>query len=164
MKQTTKATKAKASDKSEKVQVSKEAKEVLNFCKVLATVNNSSTKLTEQVKDALLQNNDLLTGTALYLYIQETSKSQRLNTLQRTIKRVSKSMSKEKGADGQFVFPDMKPLKIALQKKGEHIFYKWEDNTASEADKFDLLMNHIKRMKDSLTDVQKEDILIALAS
>tara|TARA_Y100001973_G_scaffold38048_1_gene57246 strand:- start:1202 stop:1657 length:456 start_codon:yes stop_codon:yes gene_type:complete len=143
------AVKKVKSDKSEKV--SKTAKEVLNFCKVLTQVNNSGTKLTEVVTNAIKKDRDLLTGTALYLYTKETSKSQRLNTLQRTIKRVSKALSKEEGSN-------ITPIKLKLEKKGEKIFYKFIDNTTSEADKFQLLVNHINRERDNLTKEQLEEV------
>ena len=139
------AVKKVKADKSEKV--TKAAKEVLNFCKVLTQVNNSGTKLTEVVANAIQKDRDLLTGTALYLYTKETSKSQRLNTLQRTIKRVSKALSKEEGSN-------ITPLKLKLEKKGEKIFYKFIDNATSEADKFQLLVNHINRERDNLTKEQ----------
>ena len=137
------AVKKATSDKSEKVQITERQKAVQNFCKVLTQVNNSGTKLTEIVRVALVSDKDLLTGTALYLYTKETSKSQRLNTLQRTIKRVSKAMSKEDNSE-------VKPVKLKLSKKGEKIFYSFIDNDTSEADKFQLLLNHVNREIDTL--------------
>tara|TARA_A100001391_G_C5082568_1_gene280266 strand:- start:119 stop:580 length:462 start_codon:yes stop_codon:yes gene_type:complete len=142
----------KKSDKSEKVQITKRQKDVQNFCKVLSQVNNSSTKLTEVVRTSLIEDRDLLTGTALYLYTKETSKSQRLNTLQRTIKRVSKSMSKEEGSE-------ITPVKLKIEKKGEKVFYKFVDNLTTEQDKFQLLVNHILREKDNLTPTQLKEVL-----
>ena len=150
------AVKKVKTDKSEKVQITERQKAVQNFCKVLTQVNNSGTKLTEIVRVALVSDRDLLTGTALYLYTKETSKSQRLNTLQRTIKRVSKAMSKEDNSE-------VKPVKLKLSKKGEKIFYSFVDNTTSEADKFTLLLNHVSREVDNLTEVQKKEIIALLS-
>ena len=144
--------KTKKSTKSESPKITERQKEVVNFCKVLTQVNNSGTKLTEIVRVSLLEDRDLLTGTALYLYTKETSKSQRLNTLQRTIKRVSKSMSKEENSE-------IKPVKLKLKKEGEKIFYSFIDNTTSESDKYTLLLNHINRELDNLTKQQKEEII-----
>jgi len=144
--------KIKKSDKSEKIQITKRQKDVQNFCKVLSQVNNSSTKLTEVVRISLIEDRDLLTGTALYLYTKETSKSQRLNTLQRTIKRVSKAMSKEDGSE-------VTPVKLKIEKKGEKVFYKFIDNLTTEQDKFQLLVNHILREKDNLTPIQLNEVL-----
>ena len=144
--------KTKKSTKSESPKITERQKEVVNFCKVLTQVNNSGTKLTEIVRVSLLEDRDLLTGTALYLYTKETSKSQRLNTLQRTIKRVSKSMSKEENSE-------VKPVKLKLKKEGEKIFYSFIDNTTSESDKYTLLLNHINRELDNLTKQQKEEII-----
>ena len=141
----------KASD-SPIVKVEKRQAEYSNFCKVLSQVNNSKTKLTEIVRVALVSDRDLLTGTALYLYTKETSKSQRLNTLQRTIKRISKAMSKEENSE-------ITPVKLKLKKEGEKVIYQFIDNTTSEADKFQLLLNHVNREIDTLTKVQREELI-----
>ena len=156
--------KTKKSTKSESPKITERQKEVVNFCKVLTQVNNSGTKLTEIVRVALASDRDLLTGTALYIYYKDAglldkngkkrkgSESQRLNTLQRTIKRVSKDMSKEEGSS-------VKPVKLKMKKEGDKVYYTFIDNTTTDQDKYTLLLNHINRELDNLTNQQREEII-----
>ena len=156
--------KVKKSTKSESPKITERQKEVLGFSQLLTQVNNSGSKLTEIVRNSLLNDKDLLTGTALYIYYKDAGKldkngkerkgseSQRLNTLQRTIKRVSKQMSKEEGCP-------VKPVKLKMKKEGEKVYYTFIDNTTTDQDKYTLLLNHINRELDNLTKQQKEEII-----
>ena len=153
----TKAT--KLTDKS--VKLTEFAKEVNQLKRLLSQANTSGTKLTESVRQSLAKDNgSIVCNCAVILYHEKGSQEPRLQTLMRTIKRVSRAMSNPKSDiynEGQT------PVKLKLGKEGtkenKRYFYQLIDNTTTEADKFQLLINHIKREVDNLSTPQKAECI-----